>query len=158
QHLALDLVAVIEVDEPAAAAILAASTARAEAPRPARPATARRGAVGTRTSRSARAALAIPLPAEIGAAEARAQLRHPLRIDLAIGPLEPFEHLRRKRRELRVGNRRRSLARLAAHALTQGSKPRRVERLGVAVADIRADFGPPFGVDGAVGIAQPFKH
>jgi hypothetical protein len=57
-----------------------------------------------------RLALLAAVPAlllRVGAAELRAQLVDALGIDLAVGPLEPLEHLRRQRRELLVGDRRR---------------------------------------------------
>src|SRR5690606_28749757 len=113
---------------------------------------------GESTVLASRASRAAPLAAEIGAAEARTQLRHAFLIDLAIGTPEAFEHLWRKPRKLCFGNRRRGLTRLAAHGLAQSSQAIGVERLGIAVADIRADFGPTLGIDGAVGVAEPLKH
>src|SRR5690606_39235552 len=108
QHLVLELVAVVEVEEPPAAAVgaAAAEPARAAEPaaataRTARPAARRRSAGGKDHDRATRPALpgALPLRAALAgrrrAAELRPQLVDPRRIDLAVGPLEPLEHLRR---------------------------------------------------------------
>src|SRR5690606_37796892 len=71
---------------------------------------------------------------------------------------QALEHLRRKRRQLFVGDRRWLLARLAAELLAQLSEALRVHAWSPAVAHLRAEFSPPLGVDRAVGIPEPLEE
>src|SRR5690606_3964112 len=89
-------------------------------------------------------------------AELGAQLVDPLGIDLAVGPLESLEHLRRQRGELLLGDRRRLLARLAAELFPQLGETLRIAE-GV-VAHLRAHLGPAFRIDRAVGVLDPVEH
>src|SRR5690606_157204 len=124
EHLVLDLVGVLEVDEPATASVGAAA-AEATAAASARAAA---GAALRSALRLLPALRRAPLPRlELAAAELLPELREAGLIDFAVGPAQALEHLRRKRGELLVGDRRGGLPRPAAEPFAQFGHSGRVE-------------------------------
>src|SRR5690606_34884276 len=173
QHLVLELVAVVEVEEPPAAAVWAPATAGSHEAAATRAAGAAAGAARTATGAARRrsagsedhgrsappGALALGAFALAGhwrAAELRAHLVDPLGIDLTVGALEPLEHLRRQGRELLFGDRGRLLAWLTAELLPQLREALRIAEC--VVAHLRAHFGPALRIDRTVGVLDPVEH